>query len=142
MEFKSNRSKTWLEDENGRQIALLDHPEVRPGVVNLMHTEVDPSLEGKPVTITFSVPATRLASMTKGVEGDEGAITAAPYLDPDKLYLVVCGTSQSIKYIRKAEMNCDSNGDPILFLPGTPYISVLSREAGLLAEDRARQNSP
>ena len=47
MEFKSNRSKTWLEDENGRQIALLDHPEVRPGVVNLMHTEVDPSLEGQ-----------------------------------------------------------------------------------------------
>ena len=74
---------------------------------------MDPSLEGKPVTITFSVPATRLASMTKGVEGDQGLITAAPYLDPDKLYLVVCGTSQSIKYIRKAEMNCDSNGDPI-----------------------------
>lgn len=74
---------------------------------------MDPSLEGAPVTVTFSVPATRLVSMTKGVEGDEGAITAAPYLDPDKLYLVVCGTSQSIKYIRKAEMNCDSNGDPI-----------------------------
>ena len=47
MEFKSDDKKTWLEDENGKQIALLDHPEVRPGVVNLMHTEVDPSLGGQ-----------------------------------------------------------------------------------------------
>ena len=47
MEFKSDKNRTWLEDENGRQIALLDHPEVRPGVVNLMHTEVDPSLGGQ-----------------------------------------------------------------------------------------------
>ena len=44
MEFKSDQAKTWLEDENGKQIALLDHPEVRPGVVNIVHTEVDPSL--------------------------------------------------------------------------------------------------
>ena len=47
MEFKSDKNRTWLEDENGRQIALLDHPEVRPGVVNLAHTEVDPSLGGQ-----------------------------------------------------------------------------------------------
>ena len=47
MEFKSDKNRTWLEDENCRQIALLDHPEVRPGVVNLMHTEVDPSLGGQ-----------------------------------------------------------------------------------------------
>ena len=47
MEFKSDEKKTWLEDKNGKQIALLDHPEVRPGVVNLMHTEVDPSLGGQ-----------------------------------------------------------------------------------------------
>ena len=47
MEFRSDKNRTWLEDENGRQIALLDHPEVRPGVVNLMHTEVDPSLGGQ-----------------------------------------------------------------------------------------------
>ena len=49
---------------------------------------MDPALEGKPVTVTFSIPAVRLASMTKGVEGAEGDITASPYLDPDKLYLV------------------------------------------------------
>ena len=47
MEFKSDEKKTWLEDESGKQIALLDHPEVRPGVLNLMHTEVDPSLGGQ-----------------------------------------------------------------------------------------------
>ena len=44
MKFKSNEAKTWLEDENGKQVAVLDHPEVRPGVVNLVHTEVDPSV--------------------------------------------------------------------------------------------------
>ena len=27
-------------DENGKQIAVLDHPEVRPGVVNLVHTDL------------------------------------------------------------------------------------------------------
>lgn len=74
---------------------------------------MDSSLEGKPVTITFSIPATRLSPMTKGIEGDEGLITADPYLDPKKLYLVVCGSTQSIKYIRKAEMECDTNGEPI-----------------------------
>ena len=57
MEFKSDKNRTWLEDENGRQIALLDHPEVRPGVVNLAHTEVDPSLGGQGIAgkITHSI---------------------------------------------------------------------------------------
>jgi hypothetical protein len=27
MEFKFNEVKTWLEDDNGKQIALLDHPD-------------------------------------------------------------------------------------------------------------------
>ena len=45
--FKFAKEKTWLEDENGRQIALIEHPEVRPGVVNLVHTEVDPSMNGQ-----------------------------------------------------------------------------------------------
>ena len=47
MDFKTEKSRTWLEDENGKQIALLDHPEVREGVVRLTHTEVDPSLGGQ-----------------------------------------------------------------------------------------------
>ena len=47
MEFKFDEAKTWIEDENGKQVAVLDHPEVRPGVVNLVHTEVDPSLGGQ-----------------------------------------------------------------------------------------------
>lgn len=74
---------------------------------------LDPSLEGKPVTVTFSVPATRLAPLTKGIEGDEGLISSSPYLDPDKLYLVVCGSTQSIKYIRKAEVVLDSGNQPV-----------------------------
>ena len=47
MEFKTEKEKTWLEDENGKQVALLDHPEVREGVVRLTHTEVDPSMGGQ-----------------------------------------------------------------------------------------------
>lgn len=74
---------------------------------------MDPSLEGKPVTITFSVPDVRIAPATKGLEDGSGDLAGAPYLDPNKLYLVVCGHSQSIKYIRKAEMKVDGSGNPV-----------------------------
>ena len=75
---------------------------------------MDPSLEGKPVTFTFSVPDVRVAPTTKGVEGSDGLIAGDPYLDPDKLYLIVCGGTQSIKYIRKAEIIVDDHGDPVV----------------------------
>jgi len=68
---------------------------------------MDASLEGRPVTIIFSVPDVRLAPRTRGIDGEDGSINGDPYLDPDKLYLVVCGHSQSIKYIRKAEIVVD-----------------------------------
>lgn len=74
---------------------------------------MDPRLEGKPVTITFSVPDVRIASSTKSLEDGSGDLPESPYLDPDKLYLVICGHSQSIKYIRKAEMVVDGDGNPI-----------------------------
>ena len=64
----------------------------------------DASLEGKPVTVTFSIPDIRITPSTKAVQGD---IASDPYLDPDKLYVVVCGGNQSIKYIRKAEIVLD-----------------------------------
>ena len=68
------------------------------------------SLEGKPVTITFSVPDIRIVPSTKGVDsGDEGNIKDNPYLDPDKFFVVVCGSNQSIKYVRKAELQLDPN---------------------------------
>lgn len=65
---------------------------------------VDASLEGAPVTITFSVPDIPVLPATKSLEDGDGDITGTPYLDPDKMYLVVCGGSQSIKYIRKATL--------------------------------------
>lgn len=61
---------------------------------------VNDSLEGAPVTITFSVPNVTLAPVTK----EAGDITGEPFLDPDKMYVIVCGGSQSIKYIRKAKL--------------------------------------
>ena len=47
MNFKSDANKTWLEDAAGRTIAILEYPQVRPGVVNLAHTHVDASLQGQ-----------------------------------------------------------------------------------------------
>jgi len=66
-------------------------------------TAVDSSLEGAPVTITFCVPDIPILPATKSLD-TQGDITDTPYLDPDKLYVVVCGGSQSIKYIRKAKL--------------------------------------
>ena len=67
-------------------------------------TATDASLEGAPVTITFSVPDIPVLPATKSLSDGDGDITGTPYLDPDKMYLVVCGSSQSIKYIRKATL--------------------------------------
>ena len=67
------------------------------------------SLEGAPVMITFTVPDIPLLPATKSLDTGDGDITDTPYLDPDKLYVVVCGGSQSIKYIRKAKLK----GEPI-----------------------------
>lgn len=82
-----------------------------PNVVGM-----DPSLEGKTVTVSFSVPDVRLApTATKSLEDGDGFITGQPYLDPEKFYVVVCGHSQSIKYIRKAEIVLDkTTGEPLI----------------------------
>lgn len=74
------------------------------------------SLEDLPVTITFSVPDVRIVSPeTKSLEDGDGLITEGRYLDPDKLYVVVCGGTQSIKYIRKAEIVRDEDtGEPLV----------------------------
>lgn len=47
MEFKKGTDSLYLEDETGRQIALIQFPEIRPDVVNIVHTEVDPSMGGQ-----------------------------------------------------------------------------------------------
>lgn len=45
--FKYSKEKSWLEDDNGNQIAILEHPEIHPDLVNLVHTEVDPAMNGQ-----------------------------------------------------------------------------------------------
>ena len=47
MTYKSENNKTWIEDDNGKQIAILEYPEVKPGLVNLVHTEVVPEMNGQ-----------------------------------------------------------------------------------------------
>lgn len=46
-DFKTDNDRIWLEDNAGKMIALIEFPEVKPGVVNIVHTEVDPSLGGR-----------------------------------------------------------------------------------------------
>ncbi len=47
MTYKSENNKTWIEDEKGKQIAILEYPEVKPGLVNLVHTEVASEMKGQ-----------------------------------------------------------------------------------------------
>ena len=90
-------------------LACMVDPD-KPGMLSNEGAATD----GKPVTITFSVPNVRIAPSTKSLENGDGNITDIPYLDPDKLFLVVCGGSQSIKYVRKAEIVMDDAGQPVV----------------------------
>ena len=62
---------------------------------------LDAELEGKPVLVEFSVPDICVATPTKAA----GDIGGEPYLDTSRFYLVACGHSQSIKYIRRVHFN-------------------------------------
>ena len=107
-------------------------------------TSTNGALEGAPVTITFSVPDVALAPATKSLDGKTGDITEAPYLDPDMMYVIVCGGSQSIKYIRKAKLK----GDPIQnyeipqdkypFPEGDRHVTLYKFEVQLELSDQPR----
>ena len=73
MDFKTDGMKTWLEDDEGRQIALLKHPEVRPGVVNFSHTEVDNSLQGQGIAGKI----TRFAADSLREQGRKAVLTCS-----------------------------------------------------------------
>lgn len=47
LDFKEIKDKIWLESEDGKTIAYIDFPEFEPGKVEVTHTIVDPSLQGK-----------------------------------------------------------------------------------------------
>ena len=49
MILKTDESRSWLEDESGEEVAVLEHPEIRRGVVNIRHTYVDDNLTGQGV---------------------------------------------------------------------------------------------
>lgn len=73
-------------------------------------TPVDEGREGESVMVWFSVPDIPVGTPTKAItDPGDGKIGADVYLDPDAFYLAVCGSSQSIKYIRKAKY--DPNQD-------------------------------
>ena len=45
--YKSDNNKSWIEDENGKQVALIEYPQIKPGLVNIVHTEVLPEMNGQ-----------------------------------------------------------------------------------------------
>ena len=47
MEFKKAVDRIWLENEEGKQIAVIDFPAEKDNVVNITHTVVDESLKGQ-----------------------------------------------------------------------------------------------
>ncbi|MBM6887655.1 N-acetyltransferase [Pseudoflavonifractor phocaeensis] len=47
MEFQQSDGRIWLDNEEGRLVAEITFPEVRPGVADIDHTFVDPSLRGQ-----------------------------------------------------------------------------------------------
>ena len=92
-------------------------PEI--GVQPQQEVHLAPELEGKPVLVHFSVPDIPVLLPTKAT-GDIGEST---YLDPDKFFLVVCGSSQSIKYIRKAEYDPSQDEEVFIKDPLTGVVS-------------------
>lgn len=47
MKFEHSRNCIWLNNEKGDRIAEIDFPEIRPGTVNIVHTQVDQTLQGQ-----------------------------------------------------------------------------------------------
>ncbi len=50
MIYKTDDSRSWLEDEEGEEVAVLEHPEIRRGVVNIRYIYVDTSLTGQDIS--------------------------------------------------------------------------------------------
>ncbi|MDY6443526.1 MAG: hypothetical protein SPK76_00675, partial [Bacteroidales bacterium] len=74
--------------------------------------------------------------------GKTGDITEEPYLDPDMMYVIVCGGSQSIKYIRKAKLK-NSREDTVPedlypFPEGDRTVTLYDFEVQLELSDQAR----
>ena len=58
--FHEESGRIYAEDENGKVIAEIVFPEVRPGVCEIMHTYVDDTLRGQGIAgklMTLAVAA-------------------------------------------------------------------------------------
>lgn len=64
MEFKHSDNKVWLEDEDGKEVAVIDFPDVEEGIVNIIHTEVDGSLQGQGIASKITQEAVEVLRNT------------------------------------------------------------------------------
>lgn len=47
MEYIEEKNRVYLENDEGMRVAVIDFPEIKEGVVDINHTEVDKSLAGQ-----------------------------------------------------------------------------------------------
>ena len=47
LNWKESENKIWAEDESGKTLAVIDFPSIGENLVEITHTEVDPSLRGQ-----------------------------------------------------------------------------------------------
>lgn len=73
MDFKKAADKIWMEDENGREIAVIDFPAEKENVVNITHTKVDDSLKGQGIAGKL----TREAAEQLRAEGRKAVLTCS-----------------------------------------------------------------
>lgn len=59
LNWKESENKIWAEDENGKTLAVIDFPSVGENVVEITHTEVDPSLRGQGIAEKLTVSAAK-----------------------------------------------------------------------------------
>ncbi len=59
LNWKESENRIWAEDESGKILAVIDFPSIGTGLVNITHTEVDPSLRGQGIAEKLTLSAAK-----------------------------------------------------------------------------------
>ena len=59
LNWKESENQIWAEDERGKTLAVIDFPSIGKDLVEIIHTEVDPSLRGQGIAEKLTVSAAK-----------------------------------------------------------------------------------
>ena len=59
LNWKESENQIWAEDERGKTLAVIDFPSIGKNLVEIIHTEVDPSLRGQGIAEKPTVSAAK-----------------------------------------------------------------------------------